>query len=236
MKERLQKIISAAGIASRRKAEALILEGKVVVNGKVVKELGTKADLASDRINIGGKYLNPPSRRLYIALHKPAGYISTLHDPQGRKTVKDLFPSLAERVFPIGRLDYASEGLLLMTNDGDFAFRVGHPKFRITKHYLVKISGKISDEALKRLQTGIALEDGDFRALEARHIATNPKSMWLLLVINEGRNRIIRRALAVLDVEVKRLIRVAIGAVVLDGIKAGEHRFLSPQEVASFFE
>jgi 23S rRNA pseudouridine2605 synthase len=231
MKERLQKIISAAGVASRRQAEALIVAGEVAVNGRLVKELGTKADITTDMITVSGKHLKPSLPRLYIALHKPVGYISTLVDPQGRKTVKDLLPSLNQRVFPIGRLDYDSEGLILLTNDGDFAFRVGHPKFRVPKRYWVKVKGGIGAKELEHLKNGIQLEDGEFKAVDVALTRTNPKSSWVLVTIEEGRNRIIRRAFAVLNWEIKKLVRVAIGAITIEGIKPGEYRYISKREV-----
>ncbi|MCF8054458.1 MAG: rRNA pseudouridine synthase [Deltaproteobacteria bacterium] len=233
MKERLQKIISAAGIASRRRAEELISEGEVLVNGKLITELGAKADGARDRIIVAGSLLKISSHKLYIALHKPTGFISTLADPQGRKTVKDLLKAIDQRVFPVGRLDYDSEGLILLTNDGDFAFKIAHPKFQVPKRYLVQVAGEVTIRDLVSLRQGIVLEDGPFKVVDAVITKSTKKTSSVLLTIVEGRNRVIRRAFAKLGFVVERLVRVSIGTITVNNIKAGEFRYLSKVEVKS---
>src|SRR5512146_279511 len=160
MLERIQKIISAAGIASRRAAEQLILDGRVRVNGKVVTELGTKADAVKDHIKVDGKLINPRQPLTYIMLNKPAGYVTTMSDPEGRPTVQDLLKGIKTRVYPVGRLDYNTEGLLLLTNDGDFAHLITHPRHEFPKTYLAKIKGTIDDRAVAMLEQGIFLRDG----------------------------------------------------------------------------
>src|SRR5512146_1933701 len=160
MLERLQKIISAAGITSRRAAEELIREGRVRVNGKVVTELGSKADASRDHIKVDGKLINPQQPPTYVLLNKPAGFVTTLSDPEGRPTVQDLLKGVKTRIYPVGRLDYNTEGLLILTNDGDFAHLITHPKHEFPKTYLAKIKGAIDDRAVAMLEQGIFLRDG----------------------------------------------------------------------------
>jgi 23S rRNA pseudouridine2605 synthase len=231
MQERLQKIIARAGIASRRTAEKLIREGRVSVNSVRVKELGTKADPEEDEIRVDDRLIGTDFAKIYILLHKPRGYVTTLNDPEKRPIVTDLLVGIVERVFPIGRLDYDSEGLLLLTNDGDFAQRLQHPRFEIPKTYRVKIEGLLANRDLKMLERGIDLEDGPFQPRHIQLGKTNRSSAWLTLIITEGRNRIIRRAFADLGYPIIRLIRTAVADVELAGLKEGSWRHLTKKEV-----
>lgn len=231
MKERLQKIIAAAGIASRRYAEELIREGRVSVNNEIITELGAKADASEDVIRVDGKMIFAEKTKYYIALHKPAGYVTTLHDPQGRSTVMDLIKNVPERIYPVGRLDYHSKGLLLLTNDGDFAQKVQHPRFEKPKTYRVKIQGHLSGEEIKRLSKGIKLPDGVFKPEHLKLERMNDKSCWLRLTIKEGRNREIRRGLEAIGHRVASLSREAIGNITLKGLKEGAWRHLTPGEI-----
>lgn len=233
MKERLQKIISAAGIASRRHAEKLIIAGRVSVNGIIIKELGAKADVEKDIIRIDGKTISVEKTKLYIALNKPTGFVTTLHDPQNRPTVVDLLSAVPERVYPVGRLDYDSAGLLLLTNDGDFAQKVQHPRFQIPKVYRVKIQGRPSKEELKKLSKGIKLPDGIFNPENIQIEKFNERSCWLRLTIKEGKNRIIRRGFEATGYRVSRLLRESIGDIKLGALPEGSWRNLTKKEITS---
>lgn len=231
MNERLQKIISAAGIDSRRHAEKLITAGRVSINGKVVKELGVKADPQKDVIRIDGNTISIEKTHYYIALHKPAEYVTTMSDPQNRPTVVELVSDVPERVYPIGRLDYDSSGLLLMTNDGDFAQKIQHPSFQIPKTYRAKISGRLSSEEFNKINKGISLPDGIFKPENLKVEKTNDKSCWLRLTLREGKNRIIRRGFEAAGHPVTRLVRESIGNITLTGLKEGEWRSLTGREI-----
>lgn len=231
MKERLQKIIASSGISSRRSAEKMITEGRVSVNNAVVRRLGRKADIDEDEIRVDGKLILPEESKVYLMLNKPKGYITTLCDPQGRPVVADLLSGVSERIFPVGRLDYDSEGLLLMTNDGDFSLKIQHPRFMIPKTYMVKIEGKLTNSDIKMLQDGIKLKDGKFKPESFHILKTNRKSCWLSLTIAEGRNRLIRRVFEMLDHAVIRLIRTAIAGINLGKMKVGTFRHLTRKEV-----
>jgi len=231
MKERVQKIISAAGIASRRHAEKLITAGRVSINNVVATELGVKADAQKDVIRIDGATISIEKTLLYIALHKPAGYITTLDDPEKRPTVIDLLPDVPERVYPVGRLDYDSSGLLLLTNDGDFAQKVQHPRFQTPKVYRVKIQGRLSKEELKQISKGVKLPDGMFKPENMQLEKFNDKSCWIRLTLREGKNRIIRRGFENTGHRVARLVREAIGSLTLEGLKEGEWRHLTTKEI-----
>lgn len=231
MEERLQKIIAAAGICSRRAAEELILAGKVQVNDRVVRQLGTKADPGRDEIRIDGRLITTEVERVYLMLNKPAGYVTTLKDPEGRPVVTDLVRDVGQRVYPVGRLDYDSEGLLILTNDGSFAERVQHPRYKIPRTYLAKVRGRVTRKELQSLLKGIELEDGPFTVDGIQEEKFNEKSQWLRVTISEGRNRIIRRAMEALGHPVARLIRVSLGSLELGSLKPGEHRQLRRKEV-----
>ena len=231
MKERVQKIISAAGIASRRHAEKLITAGRVSINNVVVTELGVKADAQKDVIRIDGAAIGIEKTLLYIALHKPSGYITTLDDPEKRPTVIDLLPDVSERVYPVGRLDYDSSGLLLLTNDGDFAQKMQHPRFQTPKVYRVKIQGRLSKEELKQISKGVKLPDGMFKPENMQLEKFNDKSCWIRLTLREGKNRIIRRGFENAGHRVARLVREAIGSLTLEGLKEGTWRHLTNKEI-----
>ena len=228
MKERLQKIIAASGISSRRVAEKMIVEGRVTVNEAVVMQLGAKADIGADEIRVDGKLILPEVSKVYLMLHKPRGYVTTLHDPERRAVVTDLLSGVSERIFPVGRLDYDSEGLLLLTNDGDFSQRVQHPRFKIPKTYMVKIEGNLTRSEMRALSEGIRLPDGNFKP---ENLQIQRKSSWLAATIAEGRNRLIRRGLESLGHPVVRLIRTAIADISLGNMKAGTFRHLTKKEV-----
>lgn len=231
MEERLQKIIAAAGICSRRAAEDLILAGKVQVNDRVVRKLGTRADPGRDEIRVDGRLITTEVEKVYLMLNKPAGYVTTLKDPEGRPIVTDLLREIGQRVFPAGRLDYDSEGLLILTNDGDFAERIQHPRYEVPRTYLAKIRGRVTRKEIQSLINGIELEDGPFTVDGIQEEKYNEKSQWLRVSISEGRNRIIRRAMEALGHPVARLIRVSVGNLELGNLKPGEYRRLQKREV-----
>ncbi len=231
--ERLQKIISRAGITSRRKAEQLLLEGRIRVNGKVVAELGSKADPERDHIKVDGKLLRQPVESVYLMLNKPRNCVTTLSDPQRRPTVMGCLRGVRERVYPVGRLDYHSEGLLLMTNDGDFANLVLTGGERVPKTYLVKVNGKPGEEALRKFREGIML-DGR-KTLPAQIRQSEPgANPWFEVTLMEGRQNQIRRMFRRLGFLVEKLKRARIGFLELGGLGPGEHRPLTPAEVKRF--
>jgi 23S rRNA pseudouridine2605 synthase len=251
--ERLQKIIAAAGIASRRKAEELITSGLVSVNGQTVTELGTKADPAVDRIKVNGKPLSGPERHVYLLLHKPKGYVTTVADPEGRPTVLDLVRGIGSRVYPVGRLDYLSEGLLLLTNDGLLAQKLTHASSHVPKTYLVKVSGKPAEQEIDKLRAGIKLpaerkplkapldetgKTGARRRSEAVHTAPSRIKLlrdaanpWYEVTLVEGRNRQIRRMFEEIGHHVEKIKRVRYGPLELD-VEPGKFRHLTNKEVA----
>jgi len=250
--ERLQKIIAAAGIASRRKAEQLITSGLVSVNGQIVTELGSKADPERDHIKVNGKLLSGPARHIYLLLHKPKGYVTTAADPEGRPTVLDLVRSVGTRVYPVGRLDYLSEGLLLLTNDGELAQKLTHASSHVSKTYLVKVSGQPATEAIDKLRRGIALpaertplktpEEKPVGPRERRRseaVRTAPAKIqllreasnpWYEVTLTEGRNRQIRRMFEAIGHHVEKIKRVRYGPLELD-VESGKFRHLTSREV-----
>ena len=231
MEERLQKILSRAGVSSRRAAEKMIAEGRISVNRTVVVEPGTKADPGKDEIRLDGRLISLETERIYLMLHKPKGYVTTLSDPQGRPIVTDLLNGVAARVYPVGRLDYDSEGLLILTNDGEFAQRLQHPRYGIPKTYRVKVEGHLLKGELKALENGIDLPDGRFAPAEVQLEKTNPGSTWLTLTLTDGRNRVIRRAFDSLGHPVARLVRVAVADITLASLREGAWRLLTSREV-----
>lgn len=233
--ERLQKIIATAGIASRRKAEELIASGHVQVNGAIVKALGTKADPDIDHIKVNGKLLQPRElRHVYLLLNKPKGYVTTVSDPEKRPTVMDLVRGLKGRVYPVGRLDYASEGLLLLTNDGDLANRLMKAATHVPKTYLVKVAGVPKEEAIAKLRAGVSIATDD-----GKRVRTSPASIrvvkeainpWYEITLIEGRNRQIRRMFEAVGHHVEKIKRVRYGPLTLD-VPPGEFRQLTLKEV-----
>ena len=231
--QRLQKLLAHAGVTSRRKAEQLMVEGRVTVNGKCVTELGTKADPARDHIKVDGKLIRFSNRLVYLVLNKPTGYVTTASDPEGRPTVLDLMRGVKERVYPVGRLDYRSEGLLLLTNDGEFANRITSAKNHVVKTYVVKVTGTLTEEQETWFREGIVL-DGRRTApagLKLIRRATNP---WYEVKLPEGRQNQIRLMFNYFGKLVEKLRRVKIGFLEPGPIKAGEYRALTPAEVARF--
>ncbi|WP_446745675.1 pseudouridine synthase [Silvibacterium acidisoli] len=235
--DRLQKIIAAAGICSRRKAEEMILEGRVQINGKVVTELGTRADAAKDHIRVDGKLLQGPERPRYYLMNKPKGYVTTVSDPENRPTVMDLVRG-GERVFPVGRLDYASEGLLLLTNDGNLANALTRAAAKVEKTYLVKVAGRPAESDLEHLRGGVMIERGRPGSHEGR-VMTAPAKIrlfrdgdnpWYEIILIEGRNRELRKMFEEIGHHVEKIRRVGYGPLVLD-VEPGKIRELSDEEV-----
>ena len=230
---RLQKLISQAGIASRRAAEKLIADGRVTVNGETVREMGTKADPSHDDIRVDGRRIKSAERLRYILLYKPAGYVTTRSDPQRRPTVLDLLRGVKEYVYPVGRLDYDTEGLLLLTNDGDLTARLTHPRHGVDRTYEARVAGMPDEEAVERLRRGIPL-DGR-RTLPAEVSLLNKRrgagDGVLAITIREGRNRQVRRMLEAVGHPVKKLIRVGIGPLGDRGLRPGDWRELTAVEV-----
>jgi 23S rRNA pseudouridine2605 synthase len=231
--ERLQKILSRAGITSRRKAEQLIVDGRVVVNGAIVSELGSKADLEHDHIKVDGKLLRPPHRLIYIALNKPHGVVTTVSDPEGRPTVISLLRNLRERVYPVGRLDYASEGLLLLTNDGEFAHRVTAASTHVPKTYLVKANGILTGEQEAQFRAGVPLH-GKKTAPAGLRLVRRGANAWYEVRLIEGRHHQIREMFRHFGRLVEKLRRVKIGFLELGTLKPGEFRPLTPGELTRF--
>ncbi|KYG68367.1 pseudouridylate synthase [Bdellovibrio bacteriovorus] len=238
---RLNKLIADSGLASRRHADRMIEEGQVTVNGKRVYELGIKVDPTADRIMIDGKPLRKPlSQKYYLVFNKPKGVLTTMDDPHGRPTVADYLGEVPARVFPVGRLDWDSEGMLLLTNDGDFANKVMHPKAEVTKTYLVKLDGQPQPHQIEKLKKGVSIVGG---RVSARHIEKIKKSgdnksdkyEWYKIVITEGKNRQIRQMFAKVGFDVLKLQRVAIGRLRMGALKAGELIFLNEVAVERVF-
>lgn len=232
---RLQKILSSAGVASRRSAERLMAEGRVSVNGDVVRELGTRADPETDDIRVDGRPVARPARRLYLLLNKPRGYVTTRSDPEGRPTVLDLLPDVREYVFPVGRLDYDSEGLLLLTNDGDLAAGLTHPSHEVPREYHARVRGVPDRHALDRLANGVTLDGRRTApaqvALLERGLGQAGDQALVSLTLHEGRTRQVRRMLEAVGHPVVRLRRVRIGPIVDATLPLGRYRLLRPAEV-----
>jgi len=223
-------VLARAGVASRRKSEELIRQGRVAVNGRVVRELGVRVDPAEDVITVDGRRLRLRGQHTYILLHKPPGVITTVHDPWGRPTVLDLVQVQA-RVYPVGRLDANSEGLVLLTDDGELAYRLAHPRFEHEKEYHVLVTGRPSARALERLRRGVRLEDGVTAPAQVEVLRRAGRDTWLRMILHEGRKRQIRRMAGAVGHPVKRLIRVRIGPLRLGNLAPGEWRHLTSQEV-----
>lgn len=229
-KERLQKILARAGVASRRKAEDLIRQGRVAVDGRVAR-LGESADPATQVITLDGAPLPPPSTHLYVALNKPAGYLSSRSDPHHHHFIYDLLPPELRHLFPVGRLDRNSEGLLLLTTDGELAHRLMHPRYGVPRVYRVHLRGK--QAGLRRLQDGVELEDGPAKPEAVRCLARRRGWLEVEIVLREGRKREIRRMCAAAGLKVHRLKRVAYGPVNLGTLRPGQWRYLRDEEVAA---
>jgi 23S rRNA pseudouridine2605 synthase len=238
--ERLQKILARAGLASRRGAETLIADGRVSVNG-LRAGLGDSADPAVDRIELDGRPIGAAPPPIHLAVHKPRGFLSSARDERGRRSVVSLVDAGGERLWPAGRLDVESEGLMLLTNDGEWANRVLHPRYETVREYAALVAPRPSRETLDRLRRGVELEDGPARLLDARFLAPPAEvererhevGAWLRVRIGEGRKREVRRIFDAVDARVDRLVRTRIGSLTLDGLREGEWRRLRPREVSS---
>jgi 23S rRNA pseudouridine2605 synthase len=234
---RLHKLLARSGVASRRRCEELMLAGEVTVDGEVVTRLGTKVDPVTAVIRVGGKRLPPVSPHVYLVLNKPTRVVSTMSDPQGRPTLTDLVADRPERLFHVGRLDTDTAGLLLLTNDGEFAQRMAHPSYEVDKTYVAEVDGRVSKTTLEMLLTGIVLDDGPVTVSAARLVGQGVQDRSIVeLVIHEGRNRIVRRLLDHVGHPVRKLTRIAIGPVQLVGLKPGELRELTRDELGSLLD
>ncbi|OEF97253.1 pseudouridine synthase [Vulcanibacillus modesticaldus] len=233
--ERLQKVIAHAGIASRRKAEQLITDGKVSVNGKIIRELGTKVDPNKDDIRVNGEQIFIDDEKIVILFNKPERVITSMDDPHGRRKVID-FIDITERVYPVGRLDYDTEGLLLLTNDGELAHRLMHPKYEIDKTYEVTVEGIPNEKALSELRHGIKLEDGITSPAQVKLIKKLGRQAKIIITIHEGKKRQIRRMFEAINHPVVKLKRIKYGFLTLDGVQRGKYRILSNTEVCKLKE
>lgn len=229
--ERLQKVLAHAGVASRRQSEEWIKNGRVKVNGRVVTTLGVKVDPMRDRIEVDGKLIHSEKKRTFV-FYKPLHVITSMHDPQGRKVVADFFRDVPERVYPVGRLDYDTEGLLLMTNDGDLAQKLLHPRYEVEKVYVATVKGRISKHALRALSSGVILDDGMTAPAQVKLLEANEKRSKVQLTIHEGRNRQVRRMMDAVGHPVIHLIRIKMATFTLKGLKPGQYRECTQREIS----
>ncbi|HSB27174.1 MAG TPA: pseudouridine synthase [Pyrinomonadaceae bacterium] len=235
MEQRLQKLIAATGLASRRHAEELIANGKVSVNGKVITELGTKADPARDHIKVNGKLINPQLKdleKVYVLLNKPRGYLSSLSDPEGRPLVTELLPPALGKLHPVGRLDFNTEGLLILTNDGELTNFITAARNRVEKVYEVKVKGVPTEAAINRLRRGVTLDDGTRTApAKVKLLHQTETNAWFEVLLHQGRNQQVRRMFELVGHSVIKLRRVKIGFLTDEHLKPGYWRYLAPAEV-----
>lgn len=231
MQERLQKLIARAGLASRRQAEEWIRAGRITVNNKVA-QIGQSADLRSDQIRLDGVPLKKEEQKITLLLNKPRGYVCSLSDPQGRTLVTELVKDIPERLFPVGRLDYNSEGVLLLTNDGDLSHALSHPGKEVDKTYLVKVRGQLTNAMAEQMRSGIALDDGVTQPAKVAHIRSSGSNCWFEITLKEGKNRQVRRMCEFFGLVVVRLKRIKIGFLNLDGLRSGTYRVLQPAEIS----
>jgi 23S rRNA pseudouridine2605 synthase len=229
--DRLQKFLSEAGVTSRRKAEALIAEGRVQVNGEVVRRPGTKIDPARDLVAVDGRPVARREAHRTFLLYKPPGCVTTLSDPQGRPTAASYLAGAGERLFPVGRLDFDAEGAVLFTTDGALAHRLAHPRFGHRRTYLVKVKGEPTSEQLRRMAAGVRLDDGPARALECALDRKAERNTWVRLVVGEGRYHLVKRLCEAVGLSVLRLFRPEFGGVSVEGLRPGDYRALGPAEV-----
>ena len=227
----MQKYLASAGVASRRASETMIQEGRVAVNGKVIRELGTKIVPGKDQVTVDGKPVQPEEKLVYLLMNKPAGYITTAKDTHNRPTVLDLVADVPYRVFPVGRLDYETEGLLLLTNDGEFAYRMTHPKFKMMKTYVAVVQGVLTPERLDMLQNGVQLEDGRTGPAKVRILRKENHKTVVEISIHEGKNRQVRRMFKAVKNPVLELKRISVGTLTLKGVNLGEYRYLNDDEL-----
>ena len=233
MEVRLQKYMADCGVASRRKCETMIEEGRVRVNGRVVSELGSKIDPQHDKVSVDKLLIRPSVNQVYIALNKPSGYVCTAQDQFDRKIVTDLI-DIKERIVPVGRLDYNSEGLLFLTNDGDFTYRVTHPKNKIQKKYYVQVNGIPTEDEIAQMVSGVTIDDFNTEGTMIQYVKTNGNTAHYRVNISQGKNRQIRKMFEHFGYTVKKLKRVAIGNIRLGQLRTGQWRFLTKEEVENF--
>ncbi len=233
---RLQKLLAQSGVASRRRCEELMLAGLVEVDGEVVTRLGTKVDPRTAVIRVEGRRLPPVSDHVYLVLNKPRGVVSTMSDPEGRRTLSDLLADRPERLFHVGRLDTDTDGLLLVTNDGDFAQQVAHPSYELEKTYVAEVDGVVERATVRRLRDGVELDDGPVEVHAARVVSATADRSIVELTVHEGRNRIVRRLLDTVGHPVRRLTRTAIGPVRLHGLRSGAVRELTSEELGALLD
>jgi len=231
LSQRVNRILSLAGITSRRKADEWIQAGRVTVNGEVLREPGAKAVWGTDDIRVDGKPVPARSDRLYLMMNKPFGYVCSLRDPEGRPVVTDLLTGIKERVYPVGRLDFDSLGLLLLTNDGEWAHRMTHPRFHVSKTYKVSVEGEVSESTLQRLRSGVYLDEGFSGPAKANVIGRRGDLTDLRITVTSGKKRLVRRMIEAVDCRVVHLIRTGFGTLELGNLKIGRYRRLDPEEV-----
>ena len=236
MAERLQKIIARAGIASRRAAEEMILNGRVTVDGQTITELGGKYDSSRHKICVDGKPLNFAEKKVYYLLNKPKGYLSTAKDERGRRTVLDLLPEVSERVYPLGRLDNNTEGLLLISNDGDLMNGLLHPRYKVNKTYVARVAGIPTEKSLDKLRQGIKLEDGMTAPAVVKMLEASDSEAKVEITIHEGRNRQVRRMFTAIGCDVLALKRVKFAGLTLKGVKRGHYRPLTDEEITELYK
>ncbi len=223
------------GIASRRKAEEIIMEGRVTVNGKVAS-IGMKADPFRDHVKVDGKLLTKPEKKVYYVFHKPRGVVTSMSDPEGRPTVADIISGIRQKVYPVGRLDYDSEGLLLLTNDGDFAHAILHPSKKIPKTYLVKVKGILDEEKMEKLRTGIRIDGRMTAPAKVKKLRRSESNSWIEMTIHEGRKRQIRKMLERVGHSVIRLMRIRINGIEMGPLAPGTCRRLTPSEMNAIMD
>ena len=233
---RLQKVLAAAGIASRRASENMISEGRVEVNGRIVTEQGVRIDPERDVVRVDGSRIPPPRHHVYVVFNKPRGVVSTMDDPEGRPTLTEYLDGRKERLFHVGRLDTDTEGLLILTNDGEFAHRLAHPSYEVPKTYLAQVEGLVSQQTLKKLRSGITLDDGPVKPDHVKIISTQGERTMVRVTLHEGRNRLVRRTLEAIGHPVRRLSRTAIGPVRLGTLKVGTLRDLTRDELGALLD
>lgn len=229
---RLQKVLAEAGVASRRACEEIIAQGRVRVNGKIIREMGLKVDPVTAKIEVDGEEIRAAQSRTLLAFNKPAGVVSAMSDPQGRPCLGDYFSEWPGRLFHVGRLDFETEGLILLTNDGDLANRLAHPKHEVAKRYLVQVRGVLPGNLTALLRGGVELDDGLVRLSSVKILARSEKSALMEIELHEGRNRIIRRLFAQLDLPVEHLVRIGVGTIDLGELRPGRWRAISEPEMA----
>jgi 23S rRNA pseudouridine2605 synthase len=233
---RLQKLLAQSGVASRRRCEELMLAGEVEVDGEVVTRLGTKVDPRTAVIRVSGRRLPPVSEHVYLVLHKPRGVVSTMSDPEGRRTLADFVSDRPERLFHVGRLDTDTEGLILLTNDGDFAQRVAHPSYELEKTYVAEVDGAVKKPTLRTIRAGVEIEGRPVQVRSVRVVTAHGQRSIVELVIHEGRNRIVRRLLTEVGHPVRRLTRTGIGPVRVQRMRSGEVRELTREELGALLD